>query len=78
MDFIVGLPNIGNKSSIMVVVEFHSKYCHFRSLQHHLQASKIAHVLMDNGFELNGMSNSILLDCYPTFTNNCWQDLFKI
>jgi hypothetical protein len=34
MDFIVGLPKLGNKSVIMVVVDRLSKYAHFYALQH--------------------------------------------
>jgi hypothetical protein len=37
MDFITGLPKLGNKSIIMVVVDHLSKYAHFLALQHHLQ-----------------------------------------
>jgi hypothetical protein len=32
MDFIVGLPKSGNKSVIMVVVDFFSKYAHLCAL----------------------------------------------
>jgi hypothetical protein len=34
MDFITGLPKLGNKPVIMVVVDILSKYAHFCSLQH--------------------------------------------
>jgi hypothetical protein len=34
MDFIVGLPKLGNKSVIMVVVDHLSKYAHFCALHH--------------------------------------------
>jgi hypothetical protein len=34
MDFIVVLPKCSNKSVIMAVVDRHSKYVHFCSLQH--------------------------------------------
>jgi hypothetical protein len=32
MDFIIGLPKLGNKSFIMVVVDHLSKYAHFCAL----------------------------------------------
>jgi hypothetical protein len=60
MDFIVGLPKSGNKSVIMVVVDFLSKYAHFCALQHPFKASIVAQVFMDNIFKLHGMPKSIV------------------
>jgi hypothetical protein len=51
MDFIVGLPNSGNKFVIMVMVNRLSKNSHFFSLQHPFKASIIAQVFMDNIFK---------------------------
>jgi hypothetical protein len=73
MDFIVGLPKSGNKSVIMVVVDRHSKYAHFFSLQHPFTTSIVAQIFMDQVFKLHGMSHSIVSDRNPTFTNNFWQ-----
>jgi hypothetical protein len=78
MDFIVGLPKSGNKSVIMVVVDRLSKYAHFCALQHPFTASTVAQIFMDNIFKLHGMPNSIVSDRDPTFTNNFWQELFKL
>jgi hypothetical protein len=47
MDFIIGLPKSGNKSVIMVVVDFLSKYAHFCALQHPFTASTVAQIFMD-------------------------------
>jgi len=33
---------------------------------------------MDNIFKLNGMPHSIVSHRDPTFTNNFWQELFKL
>jgi hypothetical protein len=76
MDFIVGLPKSGNKSIIMVVVDFLSKYAHFCALQHPFKSSMVTQVFMDNIFKLHGMPQSIVMDCDPTFTSNFWQELF--
>jgi hypothetical protein len=70
MDFIVGLPKLGNKSVIMVVVDHISKYAHFCALQHPFIASTVAQCFMDQVFKLHGMSHSIVSDHDPTFTNN--------
>jgi hypothetical protein len=47
MDFITGLPKMGNKSIIMVVVDRLSKYAHFCALQHSFIASMVAQIFMD-------------------------------
>jgi hypothetical protein len=78
MDFITGLPKSGNKSVIMVVVDRLSKYAHFCALQHPFTASTVAQIFMDQVFKLHGMPHSIVSDRDPTFTNNFWQELFKI
>jgi transposase InsO family protein len=78
MDFIISLPKLGNKLVIMVVVDHFSRYAHFCSLQHPFTASMVAQIFMDQVFKLHGMPHSIISDRDPTFTNNFWQELFKI
>jgi hypothetical protein len=78
MDFIIGLPKSGNKSIIMVVVDFLSKYAHFCALQHPFTTSMVAQMFMDQVFKLHAMPHSIVSDRDPTFTSNFWQELFKI
>jgi hypothetical protein len=78
MDFIVGLPKSGNKSVIMVVVDRLSKYAHLCALQHPFTTSTVAQLFMDHIFKLHGMPHSIVSDRDPTFTNNFWQELFRL
>jgi IS30 family transposase len=78
MDFITGLPKLGNKSVIMVVVDRLSKYAHFCALPHPFTASMVAQSFMDQVFKLHGMPHSIVSDRDPTFTSNFWQELFKL
>jgi hypothetical protein len=78
MEFITGLPKLGNKSVIMVVVDHLSKYSHFYALQHPFTASMVAQLFMDQVFKLHGMSHSIVYDRDLTFTSNFWQELFKL
>jgi hypothetical protein len=78
MDFIVGLPKLGNKSVTMVVVDHISKYAHLCSLQHPFIASIVAQRFMDQVFKLHGMPHSIVSNLDPTFTRNFWQKLFKL
>jgi hypothetical protein len=78
MDFITGLPKSGKKSVIMVVVDRLSKYAHFYPLQQPFTTSTVAQLFMDQIFKLHGMPHSIVSDCDPNFTNNFWQELFKL
>jgi hypothetical protein len=78
MEFITGLPKLGNKLVIMVVVDHLSKYSHFCALQHPFTASTVAQLFMDQVFKLHGMPHCIVSDRDPTFTRNFWQELFKL
>jgi hypothetical protein len=78
MDFITILPKSGNKSVIMVVVDFLSNYAHFNALQHPFTASTVAQIFMDQVFKLHGMPHSIVSNHDPTFTSNFWQEMFKL
>jgi hypothetical protein len=78
MDFIVGLPKLGNKSVIMVVVDHISKCSHLCSLQHPFTTSTVAQIFMDNIFKLHGMPHCIIFERDPTFTSNFWKELFDL
>jgi hypothetical protein len=78
MDSIVGLPKLGNKLVIMVVVDRLSKYAHFFVLQHPFTTSIVAQCFMDHIFKLHGMPHSIVSNIDPTFTINFWQELFRL
>jgi hypothetical protein len=69
MEFIVVLPKLGNKSSMMVVMDRLSKYAHFCVVQNPFIASTIDQIVMDNILKLHGMAHSIMFDCDPTFTS---------
>jgi hypothetical protein len=73
-----GLPKLGNKSVIMVVVDRLSKYAHFYALQHPFTTSTMAQIFMDQVFKLHGMPHSIVFYHDPTFTRKFWQELFKL
>jgi hypothetical protein len=78
MDFIIGLPKLGNNSVIIVVVDRLSKYAHLCCLQYLFTTSTVAQFFMDNIFKLHGMPHSIVSDHDPTFTSNFWQELFSL
>jgi hypothetical protein len=68
MDFIVGLPRVGNKIVIMVVVDHLFKYAHFCSLPRPFTLSLVSQVLLDYIFKLHSMPTSIVSNQDPTFT----------
>lgn len=78
MDFITCIPKSGNKSFIMVVMDWLSKYTHFCVLLHLFTPSLVAQVFMDQIFKLHGRPTSIVYDHDPTFTSNYLQWLFKL
>eukprot|EP00253_Pinus_taeda_P024893 PITA_24893 len=78
MDFIIGLPKLGNKSVIMVVVDQLSRYSHFCALPHPFTPTLVAQSFMDQIFKLHGIPTSIVSDRDPIFTSNFWQELFRI
>jgi hypothetical protein len=70
MDFIMGLPKVGNKSVIMVVVDHLSKDAHFCALAHPFTPSSVSQVFMDHIFKLHGMPTSIVSDQTPHSPTN--------
>eukprot|EP00253_Pinus_taeda_P032510 PITA_32510 len=78
MDFITSLPKSSNKSVIMVVVDRLSKYAHFCALPHPFTLALVAQAFMDQIFKLHGMPTSIVSNRDPIFTNNFWQELFRL
>ena len=78
MDFIMGLPKLGNKLVIMVVFYHLSKYSHLCALQHPFTSSTMGQLFMDHVFKLHDMPHSIVYDRETTFTNKFWLELFNI
>lgn len=77
MDFISGLPRVGNKDVIFVVVDKMSKYSHFMELSHPYSAVEVVHVYLHNVYKLHGWPRSkIIRD--PLFLGKFWKALFTI
>jgi hypothetical protein len=70
MEFIVGLPKVGNNSIIMVIVYHLSKYAHFCALPHPFTLSLVSHIFIGQIFKLHGMPTSIVSNRDPTFTSH--------
>jgi hypothetical protein len=78
MDFIEGVPKVGVKSVISIVVDRFSKFAHFISLSHPYSTSSVAKAFFDNIVRLHGMPCSIVTDHDPIFTSNFWKELFRL
>ncbi|KAK1652045.1 hypothetical protein QYE76_069850 [Lolium multiflorum] len=78
MDFIEGLPKVGGKSVILMVVDRFSKYAHFIALGHPYTAASVARAFFDGIVRLHGFPSSIVCDRDPVFTGHVWRDLFRM
>lgn len=78
MDFVEGLPRVGGKSVILIVIYHFSKYTHFIPLAHPYTTVTFNQVFFNEIVRLHGMSSSIVSDHDVVFTSAFWQELFKL
>jgi hypothetical protein len=76
MDFIDGFPKSNGKTTILVVVDWFTKYGHFIPISHPYTATQVAKLYFENIFKLHGMPESIVCDRDPTFTSQFWKELY--
>jgi hypothetical protein len=67
MNFIEGLPKLGMKDVIMVIVDCFSKYTHCIAPSHPYFALGVAKLFMNNVYKLHGLPTSITSDKDPMF-----------
>lgn len=77
IDFIEGLPRVGDKSVILIVVDRFSKYTHFIPLGHPYLAESVAHAFFLDIVHLHGIPISIVSNRDPVFTSAFWWALFQ-
>lgn len=70
MDFVEGLPNSSDKTSILVVVDRLIKYTHFMALKHPYTAEVVAHVFLENVYKLHSLPQPIVTDNDTIFSSN--------
>jgi transposase InsO family protein len=78
MDIIEGLPKVGGKSVILLVVDRFSKYVHFIALRHPYSAETVASVFFSEVVRLHGLPSTIVSDRDPVFTSTFWTTFFKL
>jgi hypothetical protein len=78
LDFIEGLPKLGNANCILVIVDKFSKYGHFVPLTHPFTVEVVAQAFLNQIYRLHVMLMAIISDSDKIFTSKFWQELFKL
>ncbi|KAL0393404.1 UNVERIFIED_CONTAM: Transposon Tf2-11 polyprotein [Sesamum latifolium] len=78
MDYISGLPKVGDLGSIIVVVDRLSKYATFIAAPKHVTAEGTAHLFFKHIVKYWGLPKDIVSDWDSRFTGVFWTELFKI
>lgn len=69
IDFIEGLPKLGEQNCILVVTDRFTKVGHFIGLSHPYTATTVAQLFLDHIYRLHGMPKSITSDRDKIFTS---------
>ncbi|KAL2223936.1 UNVERIFIED_CONTAM: Transposon Tf2-11 polyprotein [Sesamum indicum] len=78
MDYISGLPKVGDLGSIIVVVDRLSKYATFIAAPKHITAEGTAHLFFKHIVKHWGLPKDIVSDRDSRFTGVFWTELFKL
>ncbi|KAL0415861.1 UNVERIFIED_CONTAM: Transposon Tf2-11 polyprotein [Sesamum latifolium] len=78
MDYISGLPKVGDLGSIIVVVDRLSKYTTFIAARKHITMEGMAHLFFKHIVKYWGLPKDIVSDRDSRFTSIFWTELFKI
>ena len=77
-DFIDKLPNSNGFSTVLVVVDWLSKYGHFVALKHPYSAKSVAEIFVKEIVRLHNMPRTIVSNRDPIFTSQFWEEFFRI
>ena len=78
LDFINGLPKVGDISSILVVIDRFSKYATFIPTTKYCSAEETARLFFKFVVKYWGVPQHIVSDRDPRFTGNFWKELFNL
>ena len=78
MDFIEGLPKVGGKSVILMVVDRFSNYAHFIALSHPYTATSVVRAFFNDIILLHWFPFLIVSDRDSVFTGHVWRGLFRM
>ena len=78
MDYISGLPKMGDLGSIIVVIDRFSKYATFIAAPKCVTAEGTAHLFFSNVVKYWGLPKDIVDDRDARFTSLFWIELLKI
>lgn len=76
MDFVTGLPTVGGKSVIVVVVDRLTKYCHLGALPAGYTAISVADYFINQIVRLHGLPKTITSDRDKIFMSRFWKEFF--
>lgn len=76
LNFIKGLPKVGDKSVILTIIDHFSKYAHFINLAHSYTAETVATTFFKEIVRLHDVPASLVSDRDPVFTSAFWKALF--
>jgi hypothetical protein len=78
MDFITHLPPSYGKTTIWVVVDRLTKYCHFFALSMKFSAATLDSLFLTEVYKLHGMPRTIVSDRDMLFVSQFWRELFRL
>ncbi|KAL0313109.1 UNVERIFIED_CONTAM: Transposon Tf2-11 polyprotein [Sesamum radiatum] len=78
VDYISGLPKVGDLGSIIIVVDRLSKYATFIAVPKHVTAEGTTHLFFKHIVKYWGLPKDIVSDRDSRFTGVFWTELFKI
>jgi transposase InsO family protein len=78
MDFIMDLPIVRTKNSILVMVDRLTKMAHFTPCSKSITAKETAQLILDGIVRLHGLPEEIVSDRGPQFASKFWHRLFEL
>ncbi len=78
MDFIMDLPTVRTKNSILVVVGRLTKMAHFTPCSKLITTEETVQLILDGIVRLHGLPEEIIFDRGPQFASKFWRRLFEL